>query len=129
MIRLAFLRRRGKVLLCRLGFVAVLLVWNGWPQRQPLAWALLSLPLADAFFSLLPLLWPGVLKVRAYLYLVRGARNSPFVFFASFFRVIRDPNVLPQLQPPPPPTYTTRTCLPTGRHQRINLPVRGLDLT
>ncbi len=63
------------MLLCRLGFVAALLVWNGWPQRQPLAWALLSLPLADAFLSLLPLLWPGVLKVRAYPYLVRGARD------------------------------------------------------
>jgi len=71
----AFLRQRGEVLLCRLGFVAVLLVWNGWPQRQPLAWALLSLPLADVFLSLLPLLWPGVLKVRGYLCLVQGARD------------------------------------------------------
>jgi len=72
---LVFLARRGRVLLCRLGLVAALLVWSGWPQRQPLAWALLSLPLADALLSLLPLLWPRVLKVRAYLYLVRGVQG------------------------------------------------------
>jgi hypothetical protein len=40
---LSFLTRRGGVLLCRVGLVAVLLVWSGWPQRWPLAWALLSL--------------------------------------------------------------------------------------
>lgn len=73
--RFAFLRRRGEVLLCRLGFVAVLLAWNGWPQRQPLAWALLSLPLANAFLSLLALLWPRVLKVRAFLYVVRWVQD------------------------------------------------------
>jgi len=48
-IGLAFLRQRGEVLLCRQGFVAVLLVWNGWPHRQPLAWALLSLPLTGRY--------------------------------------------------------------------------------
>jgi len=52
------LKRRGLVLpfvlgpkdqgLCRLGLVAALLVWNGWSQRRPLSWGLLSLPLADA---------------------------------------------------------------------------------
>jgi len=90
---LAFLRRRGEVLLCRLGFVAALLVWNGWPQRQPQAWALLSLPLADAFLSLLPLLWPRVLKVRVYPYLVRGAQDLyrltvVMLFCAGLFRLL-----------------------------------------
>lgn len=74
-ISLAFLRRRGEVLLCRLGLVAALLVWSEWPQRWPLAWALLSLPLADALLSLLPLLWPRVLKVRVYLRMVQGAQD------------------------------------------------------
>ena len=50
---LRFLKRRGKVLLCRLGLVAALLAWSGWPQRQPLYWAVLGLPLADALLSVL----------------------------------------------------------------------------
>ena len=29
---LDFLKRRGWVLFCRLGLMAVLLVWSGWPQ-------------------------------------------------------------------------------------------------
>jgi len=72
---LGLLSRRGGVLLCRGGLVAVLLVWSGWPQRWPLAWALLSLPLVDAFLWLLALLWPCVLKVQAYVYLVRGVQD------------------------------------------------------
>jgi transposase-like protein len=72
---LAFLARRGGVLLCRGGLVVLLLVWSGWSQRWPLAWALLGLPLVDALLSLLALLWPRVLKVRTYLYLVRGAHD------------------------------------------------------
>ncbi len=92
-MRFAFLIRRGKVLLCRLGFVAVLLMWNGWPQRQPLVWALLSLPLADAFISLPPLLWPGVLKIRAYRYLVRRTQDlyrftAITMFCAGLFRFL-----------------------------------------
>jgi len=55
----------------------------------------------------------------------RKAR-TPFASFASF-RVIRGPNPPPP-QSPPPSTHTTHPCLPTGRHQRVNLPVRGLDL-
>ena len=73
--RLHFLRRRGMALLCRLGLMAVLLVWNGWPQRQPLSWALLGLPLVDALLSVLPLYWPRALKVRAYPHLVRGTHH------------------------------------------------------
>ena len=96
MIRLAFLRRRGEVLLCRLGLVAALLMWNEWPQRWPPAWALLSLPLVDALLSLLPLLWPRVLKVRAYLCLVRGARDLycftvVVLFCAGLFRFLSSP--------------------------------------
>jgi len=70
--RLHFLKRRGMVLLCRLGLMAVLLVRSGWPQRQPLRWVVLSLPLMDALLSVLPLYWPRTLKVRAYPHLVRG---------------------------------------------------------
>jgi transposase-like protein len=55
--------------------MAVLLVWSGWPQCWSLSWALLSLPLADAILSLLPLFWPGVLKMRIYPYLVRGMHD------------------------------------------------------
>jgi transposase-like protein len=69
------LGRRGWVLFCRLGLVAALLVWSGRLQCQPLSWALLSLPLADAFLSLLPLLWPLVLKVRIYPSLVWGVHD------------------------------------------------------
>jgi transposase-like protein len=72
---LDFLKRRGLVVLCRLGLVAVLLVWSGWPQRWPLCWAPLSLPLVDAFLSLLPLFRPHVLKWRIYPYLVCGAHD------------------------------------------------------
>jgi transposase-like protein len=71
-ICLELLKRRGWVLFCRLGLVAVLLVWSGWPQRWPLSWVLLSLPLADALLSLLPLLWPRLLKGRIYPSLVCG---------------------------------------------------------
>ena len=73
--RLHFLKRRGMILLCRLGLMAALLIWSGWPQRQPLSWAVLSLPLADVLISLLPLYWPTVLKVGAYPHLVRGAHH------------------------------------------------------
>jgi hypothetical protein len=73
--RLGFLRRRGLVLLCRLGLMAGLLVWSGWSQCWPLSWALLSLPLAAALLSLLLLLWPRLLKVRVYPYLVRGVHD------------------------------------------------------
>jgi transposase-like protein len=71
----AFLTRRGWVLFCRLGLIAVLLIWSGWPQRQPLTWILLGLPLADFFLSLLTLCWPRVLKMKAYSHLVRGVRD------------------------------------------------------
>ena len=89
--RLAFLMRRGEVLLCRLSFVAVLLAWNRWPQRQPLAWALLSLPLADAFLALLAWRWPRVLKARAFLYVVRRVQDLNYytvrvLFCAGLFR-------------------------------------------
>ena len=73
--RVHFLKRRGMVLFCRLGLMAVLLVWSGWPQQQPLSWALLSLPLVDALFSVLPLYWPRALKVWAYPHLVRGTHQ------------------------------------------------------
>jgi len=72
---LGFLTRRGGVLVCRVGLVAALLVWSGWPQRWPVAWAVLSLPLVDTFLCLLALLWPRVLKVGAYPYLVRGVHD------------------------------------------------------
>jgi transposase-like protein len=72
---LDFLKRRGWVLLCRLVLVAALLVWSRWSQRGPLPWALLSLPLADALLSLLPLLRPQVLNRRIYPYLVRGMHD------------------------------------------------------
>jgi len=90
---LVFLARRGWVLFCRLGLTAALLVWGGWAQRRSLAWALLSLPLIDALLSLLPLLRPGVLKVRAYLHLVRGARDLyrftvVALFCAGLFRFL-----------------------------------------
>ena len=73
--RLHFLKRRGMVLLCRLGLVTILLVWSGWWPRQPLSWVVLSLPVVDALLSVLPLYWPGALKVRAYPYLVRGIHH------------------------------------------------------
>ena len=72
--RLRFLRRRGLVLFCRLGLVIALLMWSGWWQHR-LCWVLLSLPLADALLSLVPLYWPRVLKVRIYPYLVRGVHD------------------------------------------------------
>ena len=58
--RMLLLIRRGKVLLCRLGLVAILLVWSEWPRGQPLAWGLLSLPVIDFLLSLLPFCWPSV---------------------------------------------------------------------
>ena len=73
--RLHFLKRRGMVLLCRLALMAVLLVRSGWLERQPLSWALLSLPLAEALLCVLPLYWPRALKVRAYPHLVRGMHH------------------------------------------------------
>lgn len=73
--RLHFLKRRGMVLLCRLGLVTMLLVWSGWWQRQPLSWVVLSVPVVDALLSVLPLYWPGALKIRAYPYLVRGTHH------------------------------------------------------
>ncbi len=73
--RCHFLGRCVLILLCRLGLMAVLLLWSGWPQRQCLRWALLGLPLADAILFLLPLVRPSVLKKRAYLPLARGVHE------------------------------------------------------
>ena len=82
---LDFLKRRGLVVLCRLGLMAVLLVWSGWWQCWPLSWALLSLPLADALLSFLSLLWPRLLKVRMYPYLVCGMHNLYLVALMVLF--------------------------------------------
>lgn len=70
-----FLGRWGLILLCRLGLMAGLLMWSGWPQRQCLSWALLSLPLVDAVLFLLPLYRPGLLKKQAYFPLARGVHE------------------------------------------------------
>jgi len=68
--RLHIVKRRGLVMLCRMGLMSVLLVWSGWGQQWPRSWFLLSLPLTDALLSILPLYGPQVLKVRAYPLLV-----------------------------------------------------------
>ena len=70
--RLHIVKRRGLVMLCRMGLMSVLLVWSGWVQHWPRSWLLLSLPLTDALLSILPLYCPQVLKVRAYRSMVRG---------------------------------------------------------
>jgi len=74
--RLHFLGRWGLILLCRLGLMATLLLWSGWPQRHACSWALLALPVADAFLFLLPRYRPDVWKRRAYLPLTRGVHDS-----------------------------------------------------
>jgi hypothetical protein len=58
-----------------------------------MTWALLSLPLIDVLLSLLPGLWPGVLKVSAYLYLVRRVQDlycftAATLFWAGLFRFL-----------------------------------------
>jgi hypothetical protein len=70
--RVQIVKRRGLVMLCRLGLMTVLLVWSGWGQRWAMSWLLLSLPLVDALLSILPLYCPQVLKMRAYPYWVGG---------------------------------------------------------
>jgi hypothetical protein len=55
--------------------MAGLLLWSGWPQRQFLSWALLSLRLVDAVLFLLPLVRPEVLTKPAYLPLARGVHE------------------------------------------------------
>jgi transposase-like protein len=70
--RLGFLGRWGLILLCRLGLMAALLLWSGWPQQQFLRWAVLSLPLVDAILFLLPLYRPAMLKNPTYLPLARS---------------------------------------------------------
>ena len=70
--RVHVVKRRGLVMLCRMGLMSVLLVWSGWGKQWPGSWWLLSLPLTDALLSILPLYWPRVLKVRVYPYMVRG---------------------------------------------------------
>jgi hypothetical protein len=70
--RVHIVKGRMLVMLCRMGLMSVLLTWGGWAQHRPRSWLLLSLPLADALLSILPLYWPQVLKVRAYPDIVRG---------------------------------------------------------
>jgi transposase-like protein/bisphosphoglycerate-dependent phosphoglycerate mutase len=79
------------VLLCRLGVMAMLLVWSGWVQRQPLSWAVLSLPLVDALLSVLPLYWPRALKVRAYPHLVRGTHQLYRLVLMALFSAVLAP--------------------------------------
>jgi transposase-like protein len=83
----AFLTQRSKVLLCRVGLVAALLLWNGWPQQQPWSWALLGVPIADAWLSLLLLWWPRVAQRRSYLYLVRGMHQLYLIVLTLLFSV------------------------------------------
>jgi transposase-like protein len=82
-----FLGRWSLILLCRLGLMAGLLWWSGWPRRHVLRWALLSLPLVDAILFLLPLVRPSVLKKGAYIPLTRGLhetyRLALFVLFGQ----------------------------------------------
>jgi transposase-like protein len=73
--RFGFLGRWSLILLGRLGLMAGLLWWSGWPQRQFFSWGLLSLPLVDAILFLLPLYRPGVLKKPAYLPLAHGVHE------------------------------------------------------
>ena len=80
-----FLLWHGVVLLSHLGLMTVLLVWSGWPQRRPLSWALLSLPVADVLLSLLPLYRPRVLKVRAYPHLIGGMRQFYYLALVALF--------------------------------------------
>lgn len=80
-----FLAQRSKVLLCRVGLVAVLLLWSGWPQQQSWCWLLLSVPIADAWLSLLLLWWPRVAQRRSYLYLVRGMHQFYLIVLILLF--------------------------------------------
>jgi len=91
--RIHFLKRRGMVLLCRLGLMAILLAPSGWLERQPLSWALLSLPLADALVCVLPLYWPRVLKVRAYPHLVRGMHRLHRLALIALVSAVLSPQV------------------------------------
>ena len=83
--RVHYVTRRGGVLLCRLGLMAVLLVWSGWARRQPLRWALLSLPVVDAGLALLALYRPSVLKGRAYRHLMRTSHRLYVLALVAFF--------------------------------------------
>ena len=69
---LHLLKRRGMVLVCRMGLMAVLLVWSGWGRQRPWSWGLLSLPVVDACLSVLPLYWLGAVQRRGYRYIVSG---------------------------------------------------------
>jgi transposase-like protein/DNA-directed RNA polymerase subunit RPC12/RpoP len=60
------------VLVCRMGLMAVLLVWSGWGRQRPWSWGLLSLPVVDACLSVLPLYWLGAVQRRGYRYIVSG---------------------------------------------------------
>jgi hypothetical protein len=70
--RLHIVKRRMRVMCCRLGLMTALLVWSGWSQHWPRSWLLLTLPLTDVLLSILPLYWPQVLQVRAYPYAIHG---------------------------------------------------------
>jgi transposase-like protein len=72
---LHILRRRGMVVVCRLGLMTVLLLCSGWGRQCPWRWGLLSLPLVDALLCVLALYWPGVMKVRGYAYLVSAVHH------------------------------------------------------
>ena len=73
--RFQVLKRRGMVLVCRMGLLSVLLAWSGWGRECPWSWGLLSLPVVDAVLCVLPLYWPGTLEVWGYAHLVRGVRS------------------------------------------------------
>jgi transposase-like protein/DNA-directed RNA polymerase subunit RPC12/RpoP len=60
------------VLVCRMGLMAVLLVWSEWGRQRPWSWGLLSLPVVDACLSVLPLYWLGAVQRRGYRYIVSG---------------------------------------------------------
>ncbi|MFQ5342123.1 MAG: hypothetical protein ACE5F6_11315, partial [Anaerolineae bacterium] len=77
-----FWMRRVQVLLCRVGLVTGLLLWSGCAQRQPASWALLSVPVVDAWLPLLAVTWPRLAHSRGYRYGVRGLHQLYLVALA-----------------------------------------------
>lgn len=78
-----FWTRRMQVLLCRVGLVSSLLLWSGWPQRQPASWGLLSVPVVDAGWPLLAMTCPLLAQTRGYRYGGRGLHQLYLLILAG----------------------------------------------
>ncbi len=67
--------KRSQVMICRLGLMAMFLLWSGWAQKQTWYWGLLAIVVVDVWFPQLGWMWPELSRKQSYQYMVSGVHQ------------------------------------------------------